>query len=480
MEELMREGLKKAQELNASYADIRWIDTKIESIQLKNGQVEGLQSITDSGFGIRVIANGSWGFASSCHFDRDEVLRTADMAVRIAKSSARVQKHEIVMAPQGKPVEKKYENKYKHDPFEVPLEDKLALLSDASKLMERSDVKLSAAFMSAFSQHKRLMTTEGTDIEQTLVGCGAGIEATAVSSGESHKRSYPCSFHGNYGTRGYEFIKKLNLTDHAERVGKEAVALLDADPCPKKTTNLILDSSQVALQVHESCGHPTELDRVLGYESSFAGESFLTLDKRNNFKYGSEFVNINADATIAGGLGSFAFDDEGTRAQKIRLVSEGNFVGYMMSRETASTLNLTSNGTMRATNWNRIPLIRMTNVNLQPGSWNFDELIEDTKSGVYMLTNRSWSIDDKRLNFQFGTEVAYEVEAGELGRMLKNPVYSGMTPQFWADCDAICGKDDWQLWGVPNCGKGEPMQIIGVGHGAAPARFKKVKVGVGK
>jgi TldD protein len=480
MEDLMREGLEKALELSATYADIRVIDTNVESMELKNGEVEGLQTIEDSGFGIRVVANGAWGFASSCYTDRDEVLRTADMAVRIAKASSRVQKSEVVLAPPGKTLKEKYENKYKHDPFEVPMETRLALLTDASKLMAHADVKLTSAFMTCFRQHKQLMTSEEVHIDQTITGCGAGLEATAISSGESHKRSYPTSFHGNYATRGYEFIKKLGLLDNAQRIGKEAAALLTAKPCPTRKTNLILDSSQLGLQVHESCGHPTELDRVLGSEASFAGESFLTLDKRNNFKYGSDIVNIEANATLAGALGTFGYDDEGTPAQKSALVKAGEFVGYMMSRETAWTLDMQSNGTMRATNWNRIPLIRMTNVNLKPGDWKFDELIEDTRSGVYMVTNRSWSIDDKRLNFQFGTELAYEINDGELGELLKNPVYSGMTPEFWSGCDAICDKSHWEMWGIPNCGKGEPMQVIGVGHGAAPARFKGVKVGVSR
>jgi TldD protein len=241
---------------------------------------------------------------------------------------------------------------------------------------------------------------------------------------------------------------------------------------------VILDSTQLALQVHESCGHPTELDRVLGEEASFAGTSFLTQEKLGHFRYGSPIVNIYADATIPGALGSFGFDDEGVPAQRSPLVQDGILVGYLMSRETASVLGLRSNGTMRADGWNRIPLIRMTNINLEPGSWRFDDLVSDTDDGIYMALNKSWSIDDKRLNFQFGTQIAFEIKKGKLGRMLKNANYTGMTPQFWAACDAICDESHWQVWGLPNCGKGEPMQSAHVAHGAAPARFRNVRVGI--
>ena len=216
----------------------------------------------------------------------------------------------------------------------------------------------------------------------------------------------------------------------------------------------------------------------MGMEASFAGTSFLTTDKLNNFRYGSDAVTIVADATVEGGLGSFGFDDEGVPAQRTVIVDRGNFAGYLTSRETASRYGERSNGTMRADSWSRIPLIRMTNVNLEPGDWRLDDLIADTDEGIYMQTNRSWSIDDRRLNFQFGTEIAWEVNGGKLGRMLKNPTYTGTTPIFWGSCDAVCAPDEWIVWGTPNCGKGEPSQVAHVGHGAAPARFRNVRVGV--
>jgi len=235
------------------------------------------------------------------------------------------------------------------------------------------------------------------------------------------------------------------------------------------------------LQIHESIGHPIELDRVLGAEANYAGMSFLTLEKLGRLKYASDIVNVVADATPGHGpgLGTFAYDDEGVPAQATPIIRDGLFVGYLSSRETAAAVGqLRSNGTMRAEGWNRIPLIRMTNVSLLPGKGTLEDLIASTADGIYMDTNRSWSIDDRRYNFQFGTEIGWEIRGGKITRMLKNPTYTGITTDFWNSCDAIGGPQCWTLWGTPNCGKGQPMQTMGTGHGASPARFRQVQVGV--
>jgi TldD protein len=339
-------------------------------------------------------------------------------------------------------------------------------------------VKISEAFMEGYEAEKTFASTEGSFIEQKIVECGAGISATAIERSDVQVRSYPNSFRGNFATRGYEWIEGLKIKDHAERVAEEAAQLLSAKPCPSGTTTLILEGSQLALQVHESIGHPIELDRILGTEASYAGTSFLSLDKVGNFRYGSDLVNVTADATVPGGLGTFGFDDEGTRAQRAPIISRGILTDLLTSRETAHLLGKASNGTMRADGWNRIPLIRMTNINLEPGEWTLEGMITDTEEGLLLSTNRSWSIDDKRINFQFGTEIGWEIKKGKLGSMVKNPTYTGITPQFWNSCDAVANRDHWQMWGTPNCGKGEPGQVAHVGHGTAPARFRNVRVGV--
>ena len=281
------------------------------------------------------------------------------------------------------------------------------------------------------------------------------------------------------GCAGWEYITAMDLPGNAERVATEAVALLTADPCPSNiVTDIIIGSAQLALQIHESCGHAIELDRVLGAEAAYAGTSFLTTDKLNNFRYASDVVNITADSLRVPGLGSFGWDDEGVPSQSTPIVTNGDFVGYLMSRETASGLGLTSNGCVRAASWNRIPMIRMTNVSIEPGTWKLDDLIADTDDGIFLEMNRSWSIDDRRYNFQFGTEVGYEIKKGKLGRLLRNTTYTGITPEFWNSCDAVCDAAHWTMWGTPNCGKGQPGQIGHTGHGAAPARFRNVRVGV--
>ena len=480
MEDFCRKTLERARQCGATYADVRVVRKANESIEVKNGKLEQLASNKNYGFGVRVIADGAWGFASSFLVDDDEGLRVAELAVRVAKASATRKKEDVVLAP-VEPATGRFEMKFKTDPFEVPLADKINLLLEADAIMRQEPkVAISLALMDMWREEVAFASTEGSYIEQMKIESGGGIRATALEGDEVQQRSYPSSFGGDYAAAGYEFIEAQELAAHAARTANEAAELLDAPQCPSDTRDLILEGSMLALQVHESCGHPIELDRVFGMESSFAGTSFLTTDKLGNFQYGSDVVNIVADATSPGGLGTFFFDDEGVPAQRVDIVKEGIFSGYLTSRETAAKIGRRSGGAMRADGWNRIPLIRMTNINLEPADWTLDEIIRDTKHGIYAGMVRSWSIDDKRLNFQFGCEIGFEVEDGSLGKMYKNPTYTGITYDFWRGCDAIANKDEWRLWGVPNCGKGEPIQAAHVGHGVAPARFRNVRIGVMK
>ena len=478
MRELAERALNVAQLRGASYADVRVVRRERQEIAVKNGQVGQLVLDEDQGFGVRVIVDGAWGFASSSLTTAAEAERVAAQAVAIARASALVKGEGVQLGPPEAHVAS-YHTAVGKDPFAVALEDKLALLLAADEAMRRvRGVRVSEANLAFLRETKLLVSTEGARVEQVLVESGAGLEATAVGDGELQKRSYPNSFGRHQGTAGYEFVEALDLVGHAQATAEEAVALLSAPTCPSGVMTLIIGGSQLALQVHESCGHPTELDRVFGSEASYAGTSFLTPEKLGTFRYGSPLVNLTADATLPGGLGTFGFDDEGVPAQRAPLVREGIFVGYLTSRETAARLGQRSNGTMRADGWNRMPIIRMTNINLEPGMWALRDLIADTDEGLFIDTNKSWSIDDKRLNFQFGTEVAYEIKNGRLGRLFKNATYTGITPQFWGSCDAICGPAEWRIWGTPNCGKGQPSQVAHVGHGTAPARFRNVQVGV--
>ncbi len=477
MRDLANVALDTARQRGASYADIRFVTDKNQNVSVKNGKVESLSSNESQGFGVRVIYNGAWGFSSSSVVSRAEVERVTAEAVVVAQASASVKRRPVELGA-ALSIQDKYVTPVEIDVFSVPLEEQIALLLKADEEMRRVEgIKLATGFITTLNTSKIFASSEGSYIEQELSECGAGIEAYAVSEGGFQRRSYPNSVGGFWETGGYEVVPRLDLVGNAGRIAEQAVQLLTAPVCPvKANTTLILDSSQVALQVHESCGHPIELDRVYGMEASFAGTSFLTTEKLGNFRYGSEIVNINADATSPRGLGTFGYDDEGVPASRTPIIENGLFVNYITDRETAATLGQQSNGTSRADGWNRIPMIRMTNISLEPGDGgSLEDIIASTDDGIYMETNKSWSIDDKRLNFQFGVEIAWEIKNGKRGQVYRNAAYSGMTPQFWGSCETIGSRDGWVIWGVPNCGKGEPMQGMHVGHGAAPARFRNIK-----
>ena len=479
MDDLVSRALDLSEVQGASYADIRIVRTSQERISVRSGVVDTLSFDESLGFGVRVLVNGCWGFASSHDITSKEVDRVTALAVNIAKASATLSKGAVNLGP---PVTSRgtYTTPIEEDPFTISTDHKLALLMDADQRMASvKGIRSRQGNLIFIKEEKTFANSEGAHVEQTVYEAGGGISANAVGNNEIQRRSYPQSMGRQQGCAGWEYITAMDLPGNAERVATEAVALLTADPCPSNiVTDIIIGSAQLALQIHESCGHAIELDRVLGAEAAYAGTSFLTTDKLNNFRYASDVVNITADSLRVPGLGSFGWDDEGVPSQSTPIVTNGDFVGYLMSRETASGLGLTSNGCVRAASWNRIPMIRMTNVSIEPGTWKLDDLIADTDDGIFLEMNRSWSIDDRRYNFQFGTEVGYEIKKGKLGRLLRNTTYTGITPEFWNSCDAVCDADHWTMWGTPNCGKGQPGQIGHTGHGASPARFRNVRVGV--
>lgn len=476
MRQVLEAILDKAVEAGASYADVRHVTGFTETISVKNRAVESMSHNREEGTGIRVLVDGAWGFASTCDSSATGLSGAASLAVQIARASARWKKARGVELSPLRPVDTRWRSPAAQDPFDVPSAEKISLLTDTSNAaLSVPGTRIASATMTSFAEQKLFMSTEGSCIEQHITGCGATISVLAHDQNGVQTRSF-----SDFESRGYEFVRDLDLKPRAETLAGEAVNLLGAETCPRQKTDLVMGGSMVALQIHESCGHPIELDRVMGQEATFAGTSFLTLDKRESFMYGSPSVTITADATIDGGLGSFGYDDEGVHAQRTVIIDKGRFVNYLTSRETAAMFGQTSNGTMRAAGWSNIPLIRMTNINLEPGDWTLDEIIRDTKQGVFVDTPKSWSLDDKRLNFHFGQEIAYEIKDGSIGKMLKNPAHTAMTPQFWNACDAVANKQEWKVWGTPGCAKGEPVQVIHVGHGASPARFRGIRVGVGE
>jgi TldD protein len=477
MYDYARAAVEAALASGATYADARVVIRLHESIGARNGELEAVSHEQDAGVGVRALVGASWGFAATSELTDRDAARAGGEATATAKASARVGGSELRLADVEVATDT-YVTPHDEDPFAVPLSEKVELAVGVTRTMQETDgVAMATATLQFWDTEKWFVSSQGHRIRQHIVEAGGGMDATAVGEHETQRRSYPQAF-GHYETGGYEVIRRFDLPAHAARVAEEAVQLLDAPLCPSGEMDLLLDSSQLALQIHESVGHATELDRILGWEAAFAGTSFLELDQLGSLKYGSELMNITADATVPRGLSTFGYDDEGTPAQRVDLVREGTWVGVLSGRDSAHLAGLPPGGMVRGDGFNRMPMVRMTNVGLLPGDSSLEEMIADTRQGVLMATNRSWSIDDRRLNFQFGCEIGWEIRDGKRARMVRNPTYTGITPRFWASLDRLAGEDEWMPWGVPNCGKGQPMQVGHTGHPASPGRFRDVRVGV--
>lgn len=458
------------------YADIRFTATREQHVRVRNGEVDALSSTVDRAVGVRVLSGNGWGFAATSDTSPASILKTAQRALEVAAASNIASTVKVTLSD-VEPYVAKWSSSFEVDPWSIPLDRKIDHLLAATDPMRGDDrIHQVSGDISCYRQEKVFASTAGSHIEQTTTEMGGGIEAVAIRGSDFQRRTYPNPFGGDFQAAGWEFIDQLQLARKGLQVRDEALALLDAPKAPAGRFDLIVGSSQLALQVHESCGHPTELDRALGLEISLAGGSFMQPSMLGHFRYGSDLINIVGDATVPGSIGSFAFDDDGVPAQRFHLIENGIFVGYLTGRDTAPSIGRASNGTVRAESAARIPIIRMTNINLEPGTTPLADIIADTRRGIFIDTNKSWSIDDVRLNFQFGCEIAYEIEDGKLGRMLRNPVYSGTTPEFWRSCDAVGDRSSWQIWGLPNCGKGDPMQTMRVAHGAPAARFRNVEM----
>jgi len=476
---LCQTGLARARvHPSVTHAEVRYVAQRSERLKVRDGAPDGVGRGASAGFAVRLIADGTWGFSCTSLETEAAVVAMVDEAIVIARASARLAR-KPVRFPARAGETGQYATPLSVDPFSVPIRRKLDDLLGAEAELRRGGgpVRSAEAWMTWTEIDKLLLTSEGTDVEQHFVYGGAGMLAIAVGSdGSVQRRSYP----GTPGTEslqaGYEVVARARLLEEAPRIRDEAVALLRADACPAGERDVILASSQMALQIHESCGHPTELDRALGAEISLAGGSFLQPTELGKLRYGSSIVTLTADSLAPEGLGTFGWDDEGTPARKSPLVRDGVFVDYLSSRETAARIGREPTATVRAESYNRLPMIRMVNVSLEPRSGSLEDLVADTADGILFDTNKSWSIDDLRLNFQFCCELAWEIKRGKRVRMLRNACYTGITPEFWGRCDAVTGPEEARIWGLSNCGKGDPIQAMQVAHGAPPARFVRVEV----
>ena len=451
---------------------MREVERESETVQLKDGEVESIDRGADRGIGLRVLHKGSWGFAASDAVD-GALSALLDEAFRRAEAAASVQRRRVVLAPLP-PQRGEYRTAFRDDPFAVPLERRVELLREADDRMRGPRVRSRRSNVFSYRTRKRLVTSEGTDVSQEIVECGAGLNVVAVKAGAPPAIR---SDMRNARQAGWEWVEELDVVGRAARYRDDAEAILDAPAAAAGRTTLVLDQPFLALLVHESCGHPTESDRVLEHEVAFAGTSFMWPKDRGALRYGSAHVNMTADATISGGMGTFGWDDDGVPATRTPLVERGIFTGYLTSRETAGALGLPrSGGSARAQGWQHFPIVRMVNVSLEPGPHRYADLVREVEDGLLLESPASYSLDDKRENFHFSAQVARVIKGGEVQGHVRGVGFQSLTRDFWGACDAVA--DDWELHGFLSCAKGEPLQLMRVGHGAAHARFRDLPIEV--
>ena len=477
LDEVTGRALAAAKAAGATYADVRIVRRRNESVSTREDKVQGVSSSEEYGVGVRVLAGGAWGFAATPSVTPADAERVARAAVDIAKANASLRKKPVQLAPVPANVDV-WQTPITKDPFKIPLEDKAELLLAINKeAMKVPGVKYVTSWYAGTSEWKLLATSDGAYIEQEIIRLGPGYEVTAVDEkrGEFETREHDIAPR----QAGWEYVEGSTMLADARRMGEEAVEKLKAPSVTPGRRDLILHPTNMWLTIHESIGHPTELDRALGYEANFAGTSFATPDKLGKLRVAAPHLTFYADKTTPGGLATSGYDDDGVKTQRWNLVDKGLFVGYQTTREQAGWIGeKESRGTSYADSYASFPFQRMPNVSMAPDAKerSFDDLIAATDDGIAVIGRGSWSIDHQRLNFQFGGQTFWEVKKGKRTRMLRDVAYQANTIEFWNSCDAIGGAKSWWLGGSLSDGKGEPGQTNSVSHGCPPARFRKVNI----
>jgi TldD protein len=477
LDDLIKRALAAATKAGASYADVRVVRIRRERISTREDRVESVGSSEEYGVGVRVIAGGAWGFAATPSVTAADGERVAQAAVAIAKANAPQMKKPVVLAPVPANVDV-WQTALVKDPFKIPLEDKAELLLAINReAMKVPGVKFATAGYQAIAEWKLLASTDGAYLEQEIVRLNPRYQVTAIDDkrGEFESCDHPIPAR----QAGWEYVEAAPLIADARRIGEAAVEKLKAPSVTPGKRDLILEPSNMWLTIHESIGHPTELDRAMGYEANYAGTSFATPDKRGKLRIAAPILTFFADKTTPGGLATCGYDDDGVATQRWNLVENGLFVGYQTTREQAGWIGeKASRGTAYADSYGSVPFQRMPNVSMAPGAKerSIDDLIAMTDDGIVIAGDGSWSIDHQRFNFQFGGQQFWEVKHGKKVRMLRDVAYQANTIAFWNACDAIGGPKSWWLGGAMNDGKGEPGQVNAVSHGCPPARFKQVNI----
>jgi TldD protein len=470
-------ALSAAKRLGASYADIRINRYRSEAIMTRERQVENVSRSQSFGFGVRVLYRGTWGFASSRNVNAEEVRAVTTRAFEIAKANSAYQRQRVTLVP-VKPAVANWRSAFERDPFDVPVEDKIAFLLRLNEAaLKTKGVSFVNSGIFFVNEQKYLATSDGSRIEQYLVRSFPNFSLTAVdrSSGDFQTRNSIASPQA----MGYEYLEKYPWLTEAEQAGEEAVAKLKAKSVEPGVYDLVLHPSHLWLTIHESVGHPTELDRALWWEANYAGTSFLTPEKTGKLRFGSEIVNFVADRTQPHGMATVAYDDEGVPAQQWHLVKDGIFVDWQTTRDLAPLVGRkTSYGCLHADSWGSVPFPRMPNVSLEPAKANVstDDVVAGVDKGIMIFGRGSYSIDQQRYNFQFGGQTFWEIKNGKVTGMLRDVAYQSRTTDFWGACDALGGQATYQLGGSFNDGKGEPSQSNAVSHGCPIARFRRINV----
>ena len=478
MQKLVQSAVEDALKAGADYADARVVRLTQERLTVRNGRLAQADAPEDFGIGIRVLKDGCFGFAAAPAVPRDlpQVLKgVARRALKAARDLGPARTKPIILSGEAGHVGD-YSTPVEIDPFRISLDEKVSLLRRAEAAVHvRPEVVVGESMISLRREEQWQASSEGAALHQVLVRVGSHVTATASANGHVEVRSHP-AYGGQFLSGGWEHVLAMDLEASAPRMGHEASDLCFAPQCPAGPHTMIVGGSQLALQIHESVGHPSELDRIVGHEIDFAGASFVQPGMKNKHRYGSSIVNFEANSTLEHGLDTRGWDDECVPSGRWPIVKEGVLSGFHTSREYAAIAGETeSRGSSRAEGWYNPPIVRITNLSLLPGEWDLEELLKDTEDGAILVDGvRTWSIDQRRVNFQFSCQAAWEVKDGRPGRLLRQPTYQGSTLDFWNDCDAICGPEHFQVFGVANCGKGNPYQIAEMSHGAAPARFRNV------
>ena len=471
--DLAQIALERITARGCAYGDIRLLETQSQSVRAEDRRISSVRESYDAGYGVRALYKGAWGFAAGVDFAPAAVAQTADRAVEVARASHTLMREPVKLADEPIHVDKVVTPR-EMDPLAVPLDDKCdLLLSVCDRLHEEKAVIRSRGWLWTQRDIKRFSSTEGTHIDFDLLAVGGGFTATARKDDDFQSRTFIVPIFRT----GYEHILAYDFLKEAPRVAAQVVEKVSAKAPPPGSYDLVLDPAHLALTIHESCGHPTELDRALGYEANYAGTSFLTPEKLREFRYGSKHVNLLADNRRPGALASTGYDDDGVSGQRWPIVEEGIFRGYSTNREVAGAIGeKRSRGSCRADSWHSVPIVRIANIGLEPGEETFDSLIGGVKNGIYIEGRGSFSIDQRRYNFQFGGDAFWEIKDGKLGAMLKNVIYNGITPEFWGSCDGVANRDAWRQYGFTTCGKGQPGQSGWMTHAASPARFRGINV----